>query len=82
MMLLLAIYLVVKAGGFSFQHTITTNVLLEKTKDAGVPGLTGSLAALSVLAAIWVTYFSALYLNFCDLSRYCPRERSLTVGNL
>lgn len=34
------------------------------------------------MAAIWVTYFSALYLNFCDFSRYCPSERSLKVGNL
>jgi NCS1 family nucleobase:cation symporter-1 len=58
------------------------DVLLEKTKDAGVPGVPGSLAALGAVAAIWVTYFSALYLNFCDFSRYCPSERSLTVGNL
>ncbi|AEH77718.1 NCS1 family nucleobase:cation symporter-1 [Sinorhizobium meliloti WSM1022] len=82
MMLLLAIYLVVKAGGFSFSHTIPMDVLLEKTKNAGVPGVPGSFAALGAVAAIWVTYFSALYLNFCDFSRYCPSERSLKVGNL
>lgn len=82
MMLLLAVYLVVKAGGFSFSHTIPMDVLLEKTKDAGVPGTPGSFAALMAVAAIWVTYFSALYLNFCDFSRYCPSERSLTIGNL
>jgi NCS1 family nucleobase:cation symporter-1 len=34
----------------------------------------GSFAALAAVAAIWVTYFSALYLNFCDFSRYCPSE--------
>lgn len=82
MMLLLAIYLVVKAGGFSFSHTIPMDALLEKTKNAGVPGVPGSFAALGAVAAIWVTYFSALYLNFCDFSRYCPSERSLKVGNL
>lgn len=62
MMLLLAIYLVVKAGGFSFSHTIPMDALLEKTKNAGVPGVPGSFAALGAVAAIWVTYFSALYL--------------------
>jgi hypothetical protein len=55
---------------------------LEKTKDAGVPGVPGSFAALAAVAAIWVTYFAALYLNFCDFSRYCPSERSLAIGNL
>ena len=82
MMLLLAIYLVIKAGGFSFTHSIPMDVLLEKTKDAGVPGVPGSLTALMAVAAIWVTYFSALYLNFCDFSRYATNERALTVGNL
>src|SRR5206468_5903980 len=37
-MLVLAIGLVVKVGGFSFESTIPADVLLEKTKDAGVPG--------------------------------------------
>ncbi|MFL6694756.1 MAG: cytosine permease, partial [Ramlibacter sp.] len=41
-MLVLAIGLVVKAGGFSFDSTIPADVLLEKTKDAGVPGAPGS----------------------------------------
>lgn len=82
MMLLLAIYLVVKAGGFSFSHSIPMDVLLEKTKEAGVPGTPGSPTALFAVAAIWVTYFSALYLNFCDFSRYCPDEKALTIGNV
>ncbi len=82
MMLLLAVYLCVKAGGFSFSNDIPMDVLLEKTKDAGVPGTPGSWASLMAVAAIWVTYFSALYLNFCDFSRYAPNERALTVGNI
>ena len=41
MMLLLAVYLCVKAGGFSFQHQIPDDVLLDKTKDAGVIGAAG-----------------------------------------
>ncbi|PTQ67244.1 NCS1 family nucleobase:cation symporter-1 [Pseudomonas sp. GV071] len=82
MMLVLAVYLSVKAGGFSFSNDIPMDVLLEKTKDAGVPGTPGSWASLMAVAAIWVTYFSALYLNFCDFSRYAPNERALTVGNI
>ncbi|MBN9073878.1 MAG: NCS1 family nucleobase:cation symporter-1 [Rhizobiales bacterium] len=82
MMLLLAIYLTIKAGGLSLSSDIPMDVLLEKTKDAGVPGAPGSLSALFAVAAIWVTYFSALYLNFCDFSRYCPSERALTKGNI
>ena len=38
LMLVLAIGLCVKAGGFSFDHGIPMDVLLEKTKDAGVSG--------------------------------------------
>ena len=38
MMLILAIGLVVKAGGISFGAGIPHDVLLDKTKDAGVPG--------------------------------------------
>ena len=82
MMLLLAIYLVVKAGGFSFGSEIPRDVLLEKTKDAGVPGEPGSFGALAAVAATWITYFAALYLNFCDFSRYAPDEKTLMRGNL
>src|SRR5215471_988992 len=62
MMLILAIWLVVKAGGFSFSHTIPMDALLEKTKDAGVPGTPGSFGSLCAVGATWVTYFAALYL--------------------
>ncbi|RLP24351.1 NCS1 family nucleobase:cation symporter-1 [Mesorhizobium sp. YM1C-6-2] len=82
MMLILAIYLVIKAGGVSLTGDIPMDVLLEKTRDAGVPGVPGSFEALAAVAAIWVTYFAALYLNFCDFSRYSPDERSLRIGNI
>jgi NCS1 family nucleobase:cation symporter-1 len=82
MMLILAIFLVIKAGGISLTADIPMDVLLEKTKDAGVPGVPGSVTALMAVAAIWVTYFAALYLNFCDFSRYSPDERSLKIGNI
>jgi NCS1 family nucleobase:cation symporter-1 len=82
MMLILAIGLCVKAGGFSFSHQIPMDVLLAKTKDAGVPGEPGSFAALAAVAATWVTYFAALYLNFCDFSRYAPDEATVRKGNI
>ena len=82
MMLILAIYLVIKAGGISLYGDIPMDVLLQKTKDAGVPGVPGSVEAIMAVAAIWVTYFAALYLNFCDFSRYSPDERSLRIGNI
>ena len=45
-MLLLAIGLCIKAGGFSFDHGIAQDVLLAKTKEAGIPGEPGSFWAL------------------------------------
>jgi nucleobase:cation symporter-1, NCS1 family len=81
-MLFLAIGLCVKAGGFSFDHTIPQAVLLEKTKDAGVPGEPGSFWALMAVGATWVTYFAALYLNFCDFSRYAKDKDTVRKGNL
>jgi hypothetical protein len=45
-----------------------------------VPGAPGSLrAALMAVAATWITYFAALYLNFCDFSRYA-RTAALRQG--
>src|SRR5215218_6601295 len=82
MMLILAIYLCIKAGTFAFTSDIPMDVLLEKTKDAGVPGTPGSWTSLFAVAAIWVTYFSALYLNFCDFARYAPDKASLRKGNI
>ncbi|MFO1033007.1 MAG: NCS1 family nucleobase:cation symporter-1 [Hyphomicrobiales bacterium] len=82
MMLILAIYLVVKSGTFSFGSEIPQDVLLKATADAGVPGTPGSIAALFAVAATWITYFAALYLNFCDFSRYAKSEAELKKGNL
>ncbi len=82
MMLVLSIYLVVKAGTFSFGADIPQDVLLKATADAGVPGPPGSFAALAAVAATWVTYFAALYLNFCDFSRYATDEAAVRKGNL
>ncbi|HET6157890.1 MAG TPA: NCS1 family nucleobase:cation symporter-1 [Dongiaceae bacterium] len=82
MMLVLAIYLSIKAGSLSFGSEIPQDVLLDKTKDAGVPGEPGSTAALFAVAATWITYFAALYLNFCDFSRYAPDVATVRKGNL
>ena len=81
-MLMLAVYLMIKAGNFSFEHGIPMDVLLEKTKDAGVSGEPGSFWALTAVGATWVTYFAALYLNFCDFSRYAVNRQAVTRGNL
>ena len=77
MMLILAVALTIMAGGVSFGGGIPRDVLLEKTGDAGVPGEPGSFASLAAVAATWVTYFAALYLNFCDFSRYAPDKRAV-----
>ncbi len=81
-MLVLAVGLMVKAGGFSFEHGIPMDVLLEKTKDAGISGQPGSFWALMAVGATWITYFAALYLNFCDFSRYAVNRQAVTRGNL
>jgi NCS1 family nucleobase:cation symporter-1 len=81
-MLVLAIGLCIKAGGFSFDHGISRDILLAKTKDAGVPGEPGSFWALMAVGATWITYFAALYLNFCDFARYAPNKAAVKKGNL
>lgn len=82
MMLILAVALTIKAGGISFGGDIPRDVLMKKTAEAGVPGEPGSFAALAAVAATWITYFAALYLNFCDFSRYAPNKRAVLTGNL
>jgi len=69
-------------GWLSIWGGIPQDVLLEKTRDAGVPGTPGSFASLAGVAATWVTYFAALYLNFCDFSRYAPNEAAVRKGNI
>jgi NCS1 family nucleobase:cation symporter-1 len=34
------------------------------------------------VAAVWITYFAALYLNFCDFTRYAKDEAAVKKGNL
>jgi nucleobase:cation symporter-1, NCS1 family len=82
MMLILAIILVVKAGTISFGSDIPADKLAAAAADAGIPYAPGSIAALAAVAATWVTYFAALYLNFCDFSRYAPDEATVRKGNL
>jgi NCS1 family nucleobase:cation symporter-1 len=82
MMLILAIALTVEAGGISFGGDIPHDVLMKKTADAGVPGEPGSIPALAAVAATWITYFAALYLNFCDFSRFAPDKKSVWTGNV
>jgi nucleobase:cation symporter-1, NCS1 family len=82
MMLILAVFLCVKAGGISLTSPIPQDVLLAKTKDAGVPGEPGSLVAVFAVAATWITYFAALYLNFCDFARYAPDAAAVRKGNI
>lgn len=82
MMLFLAIYLVVKSGTFSFGDNIPQDVLVQATASVGINAAPGSMAALAAVAATWVTYFAALYLNFCDFSRYATSEAALRKGNL
>src|ERR1700743_767495 len=81
-MLILAIGLCVKAGGFSFDHGIPMSLLLDKTQDVGVSGEPGSFWALMAVGATWITYFAALYLNFCDFSRYAKNREAVKKGNL
>ena len=81
-MLLLAVGLSIKAGGFSFDHAIPQDILIEKTKDAGVSGEPGTFWALMAVGATWITYFAALYLNFCDFSRYARDKEAVRKGNM
>ncbi|HEY2254310.1 MAG TPA: cytosine permease, partial [Variovorax sp.] len=68
--------------GFSFEHGIPMQALLEKTREAGVSGEPGSFWALMAVGATWITYFAALYLNFCDFSRFAPDKATVKKGNL
>lgn len=82
MMLILAIYLLIKSGTFSFGSEIPRDVLIEKTKDAGISGEPGSFASLAAVSATWITHFAALYLNFCDFSRYAKDKETVRQGNI
>jgi len=60
---------------------IPTDGLLKESKDAAVPGLTGSLATFSVMAANRITGSPTPYLNIGNVSRRSHSVPSLTAGN-
>jgi nucleobase:cation symporter-1, NCS1 family len=83
MMLILAIYLSVKAGMLSFSVDVPAKDLGALAKSAtGLDVTPGSVAAILAIAATWITYFAALFLNFCDFARFTPDKATLRKGNL
>jgi NCS1 family nucleobase:cation symporter-1 len=83
MMLILAIALSVKAGTLSFSVDMPAKDLAGLAKSAtGLDVTPGSFAAIAAIAATWVTYFAALFLNFGDFARFAPDERTLRKGNV
>ncbi|WP_405724407.1 cytosine permease [Streptomyces sp. NBC_01537] len=83
MMLILAIALSVKAGTLSFSVDMPAKDLAALAKSAtGLDVTPGSFAAIAAIAATWVTYFAALFLNFGDFARFAPDERTLRKGNV
>lgn len=83
MMLILAIGLSIKAGTISFTVNMDPAALADLAKNqTGFAVTPGSFAAMMAVAATWVTYFAALYLNFCDFSRFAPDKESLRKGNI
>ncbi|MFC7482461.1 cytosine permease [Luedemannella flava] len=83
MMLLLAVVLSVKAGSLSFAVDMAPADLAALARSAtGLDVAPGSLAAIAAIAATWVTYFAALFLNFCDFARFTPDARALRKGNI
>jgi NCS1 family nucleobase:cation symporter-1 len=83
MMLLLALWLSVKAGALSFSVDMPAKDVAVLAKSAtGLSVTPGSVAAIAAIAATWVTYFAALFLNFCDFARFTPNQRVLRRGNI
>ncbi len=72
-MLALAIYLIVRAGGLG---------ALDLNLSSGKPmGLAQSIPVMITAVALIVSYFSGPMLNFGDFSRYCGTYRSVKTGN-
>lgn len=83
MMLVLAVGLSVKAGTLSFSVDMSAGELATLAKSAtGLDVTPGSFAAIAAIAATWVTYFAALFLNFGDFARFTPDEKTLRKGNI
>ena len=83
MMLVLAVALSVKAGVLSFSVDMPAGDLTALAKSAtGLSVTPGSAAAIAAIAATWVTYFAALFLNFGDFARFTPNKQALRKGNV
>jgi NCS1 family nucleobase:cation symporter-1 len=83
MMLLLAVGLSIKAGSISFSVDVPDGDLATLAKSAtGLDVSPGSFAAIAAIAATWITYFAALFLNFCDFARFVPTKEALRRGNI
>jgi NCS1 family nucleobase:cation symporter-1 len=70
-MIALAIYILVKAHG-------------HLNMNFGGPKLSGAGSVLKffTVMSLVVSYFAALFLNFCDFSRFTPTKRAVRRGNL
>ncbi|OAH13469.1 NCS1 family nucleobase:cation symporter-1 [Streptomyces jeddahensis] len=83
MMLILAVGLSVQAGVLSFSVDMPAGDLAALAKSAtGLSVTPGSVAAIAAIAATWITYFAALFLNFGDFARFTPSEKVLRKGNI
>jgi NCS1 family nucleobase:cation symporter-1 len=83
MMFFLAIYLAVKAGTISLSFDMPAAQLDALAKEAtGLDVTPGSFAAIMAIAATWITYFSALYLNYCDFSRFAKDDETIRKGGI
>ncbi len=83
MMLVLAVYLSIKAGAIELKIDMPAKDLADLAKSAtGLDVSPGSIAAIAAIAATWITYFAALFLNFCDFSRFAPDEKAVRKGSI
>ena len=83
MMLVLAVYLSIKAGAIELKIDMPAKDLADLAKSAtGLDVSPGSIAAIAAIAATWITYFAALFLNFCDFSRFAPDEKAIRKGSI
>jgi len=71
-MFLMAIWVVTKVGLGNIGLSLTDRRLIG----------TGAWIETAKVAALVVSYFSALLLNFGDFSRYCPSEKQMLRGNV
>lgn len=83
MMLVLAVYLSIEAGVIQLTVDVPADQLNELAASAtGLSVAPGSFWALAAIAATWITYFAALYLNFCDFTRFAKGREAVQKGSL